>query len=73
MFCSLKKRGEMNLIYREEFFKIKQACITVRQKLGNGFLEKVYENSLKIELEKIGFRAETQEEILVRYDNQVVG
>jgi GxxExxY protein len=63
----------MNLIYREEFFKIKQACITVRQKLGNGFLEKVYENSLKIELEKIGFRAETQEEILVRYDNQVVG
>ena len=56
----------MNLIYREEFFKIKDACIKVRRTLGNGFLEKVYENSLRIELE-------TQKELLVRYENQIVG
>ncbi len=63
----------MDLIYKEEFYRIKQACITVRQELGNGFLEKVYENSLKIELEKLGFNVETQKEILVRYNKQVVG
>ncbi len=31
----------MNLIYKEEFFKVKKACIEVRKNLGNGFLEKV--------------------------------
>lgn len=31
-----------DLIYKEEFYEIKQACIEVRKILGNGFLEKVY-------------------------------
>jgi hypothetical protein len=31
-----------NLIYKEEFYKMKKACIEVRKALGNGFLEKVY-------------------------------
>ena len=38
----------MDLIFKEEFYLIKQACITVRKTLGNGFLEKVYENALLI-------------------------
>ena len=63
----------MDLIYKEDYFKIKQACIKVRKKLGNGFLEKIYENSLKIELEKHNFNVETQKEIIVKYDNHVVG
>ena len=46
---------------------------TVHNKLGPGFLEKVYENALRIELEKAGFRVKQQEPISVMYDGQVVG
>ena len=35
----------------------------VHNALGPGFLEKVYENALKIELEKIGLRVKQQEPI----------
>ena len=63
----------MDLIYKEEFYKIKKACIQVRRKLGNGFLEKVYENALLIELKKLGFRVESQKELLVYYENEVIG
>ncbi len=63
----------MELIYKQEFFQIKQACIKVRKKLGNGFLEKVYENALIIELKKLGFKVESQKELLVFYDNEIIG
>jgi GxxExxY protein len=46
---------------------------TVHNKLGPGFLEKVYENALRIELEKLGLRVKQQEPINVMYDGQVVG
>ena len=45
----------------------------VHNALGPGFLEKVYENALRIELEKIGLRVRQQEPINVSYDGQVVG
>ena len=41
--------------------------------LGPGFLEKVYENALRIELEKAGLRVKQQEPINVMYEGQVVG
>ena len=41
--------------------------------MGPGFLEKVYENALRIELEKAGFRVKQQEPINVVYDGQIVG
>ena len=41
--------------------------------LGPGFLEKVYENALRIELEKLGLEVKQQEQINVLYDGQVVG
>jgi len=63
----------MELIYKEEFYLIKQACITVRKKLGNGFLEKVYENALLIELKRLGLSAVPQKELLVQYRNQTIG
>ena len=45
----------------------------VHSALGPGFIEKVYENALRIELEKIGLRVKQQEPINVIYDGQVVG
>jgi len=41
--------------------------------LGPGFLEKVYENALRIELEKLGLKVKQQEPINVTYEGQVVG
>ena len=62
-----------DLIYKDEFYKIKAACIEVRKILGNGFLEKVYEHSLKYELEQKGFHVENQKEIDVFYKSINVG
>ena len=45
----------------------------VHNTLGPGFLEKVYENALRIELEKLGLRVKQQEPISVNYKVQVVG
>jgi GxxExxY protein len=45
----------------------------VHNTLGAGFLEKVYENALRIELEKLGLRVKQQEPINVIYDGRVIG
>jgi GxxExxY protein len=41
--------------------------------LGYGFLEKVYENAMMIELSKTGIIVAKQKSIKVHYDDQVVG
>ncbi len=48
-------------------------AMKVSNTLGAGFLEKVYENALAIELRKAGLQAEPQKKIAVTYDNAVVG
>ncbi len=45
----------------------------VANSLGSGFLEKVYENALAIELQGAGLAFEQQVPITVSYQNQVVG
>jgi GxxExxY protein len=45
----------------------------VHNTLGGGFLEKVYENALAIELRKAGLEVEQQAPINVLYDHKVVG
>jgi len=45
----------------------------VHNPLGPGFLEKVYENALSIELEQAGIEVKQQVPIPVRYRGQVVG
>jgi len=49
------------------------AAYTVHNKMGFGYLEKVYENSLAIELRKQGFQVEQQLPVVVYYDKTVVG
>lgn len=53
--------------------KIIDAYYTVYRTLGYGFLEKVYENALALELQKLGLRVETQKLIEVYYGGQLVG
>ncbi len=45
----------------------------VANTLGAGFLEKVYENALRIELTKRGLRADQQYPIKIYYEDVVVG
>jgi len=46
---------------------------TVANTLGHGFLEKVYENALALEMRKAGLMVEQQRCLCVTYDGQVVG
>lgn len=45
----------------------------VHNVLGSGFLEKVYENALRIELEKLKIVAQQQRELRVWYEGTAVG
>ena len=54
-------------------YKIRGAIFEVNRVLGYGFLEKVYENALMIELQERGLKAESQVPISVRYKQKEVG
>jgi GxxExxY protein len=54
-------------------YKIRGAIFEVNRELGAGFLEKVYENALMIELKDRGLKVETQVPITVQYKNKNVG
>ena len=53
--------------------KIIHAFYKVYNTLGYGFLEKVYENSMKIELLRMGLSVSNQKNIKVHYNGKVVG
>jgi len=53
--------------------QIIKAFYTVYNTLGYGFLEKVYENALAIELRRMGLTVVQQASIQVYYADQVVG
>ncbi len=54
-------------------YQINGAVFEVSRVLGAGFLEKVYENALVIELRERGLKAESQKPITVLYKTEVVG
>jgi GxxExxY protein len=54
-------------------YQINGAIFEVNKILGPGFLEKVYENALVIELRNRGLVAESQVAIRVEYKNECVG
>ena len=61
------------MLYEEITGKILKAFYKVYNTLGFGFLEKVYENALVIELMKLGLSVNQQEGIPVYYDGVMVG
>ena len=60
------KHSEITGLILKAFFKVYNT-------LGYGFLEKVYENSMLIELRKMGLECSNQLPIQVFYDDHVVG
>jgi|SRR5882724_4622303 len=63
--------------HRWETNKITELVIGAAYKVGNtlgsGFLEKVYENALTIEIRKSGLQVVQQHPINVKYENVIVG
>jgi GxxExxY protein len=53
--------------------RIIRCAYAVHNQLGPGFLEKVYENALRIELEEAGLCAWQQHPIPVQYRGRIVG
>ena len=64
-----KHRWETNLVTEA----IIGAAYQVSNTLGNGFLEKVYENALAIEIRKSNLQVAQQHPISVQYSGVVVG
>ena len=53
--------------------KIINACINVHKELGPGFLESIYHNALKVELERQKLGYESEKEVRVKYQGLEVG
>jgi len=62
-----------NFKYTDITQKIIKAFYQVYNTLGYGFLEKVYENAILIELKSMGINVEKQKQIKVYYKEQQVG
>ena len=63
----------MDLLHQELTERIIKVFYDVYNELGYGFLEKVYQNSLYIELKANGFHVEAQKQINVHYKGNHVG
>jgi len=63
----------MHLIHAELSERILGCCIRVHKALGPGFLEKIYEEALCLELEKAGLKYERQKPVLILYDGKPIG
>ncbi len=65
-------KGKLNLLYRDEVFKIVGAAYAVYNELGNGFLESVYEEALKIELSNNNIPFRSQVSLQIRYKGHIL-
>lgn len=63
----------MELLHRDLTDTIIKTFFDVYNELGYGFLEKVYQNSMFIELESRNFKVEAQKQIKVFYKGKEVG
>jgi GxxExxY protein len=61
------------MLYQDKTDRIIKAFYQVYNRLGYGFLEKVYHNAFLIELSKAGFEIESQYPIKVFYREKPVG
>lgn len=63
----------MALLHEQLTDQILKCFFKVHNNLGTGFLEKVYENALMIELRDSGLECDNQQRIKVYYNEKIVG
>ncbi|HHT9138341.1 MAG TPA: GxxExxY protein [Candidatus Wunengus sp. YC60] len=61
------------ILYKDLSYKIAGLAMQVHNKLGYGFLEKVYENALMVLFKREGIQAKQQAPITVYFEEEVVG
>lgn len=61
------------MLHKEMTEAVIKSFYKVYNTLGYGFLEKVYENALAIELQKAGLQCQQQQQIIVYYEHQEIG
>lgn len=61
------------ILHKELSYKIIGLAMEVYNKLGYGFLEKVYENALMILFQREGIQAEQQVPIKVYFERKIIG
>jgi len=65
--------NEKQFLHKETTEKIIGAAFEVHRELGYGFLERVYQRALQVELLRAGASAEIEKRIQVQYKGVVVG
>jgi GxxExxY protein len=65
--------GEKKLLHEDTTKKIIGAAFEVHDQLGYGFLERVYQRALQVELVRRGAIAEIEKRIQVHYKGVIVG
>ncbi|CAN5689847.1 GxxExxY protein [soil metagenome] len=61
------------LLYGDLTYQVIGLAMKVHQTLGNGFLEKVYENSLMLLFKRAGLTAKQQVAVKVYFEGEIVG
>lgn len=62
----------MNLLHRNETYKIIGLCMEVHKNLGSGFLEIVYKDALELEFSLNNIVKEREKEYQVMYKNKIL-
>lgn len=70
---STDKNYSESLLHKDITEEIISAYYFVYNELGYGFLEKVYENAMLVELKSRGFKVESQKIIKVYFKDSIVG
>ena len=60
------------LLYHELTNRILKACYTVHNELGCGFLEKVYQEALEVQLSEMGIPFEREKHLPITYHGKVL-
>lgn len=65
--------SQEKLIYKDLTYKIIGLAMEVHNELGYGFLEKVYENAMKVQFSKSNIKADFQVQFKVNFKGEVIG
>jgi GxxExxY protein len=63
----------MDLLYQQETFKIRGVLFDVYNKLGPGFLEKIYKRAVKEELIARNIPFAEEKKFSIKYNDKVIG
>ncbi|MFV1916895.1 MAG: GxxExxY protein [Patescibacteria group bacterium] len=63
----------MELLYKNETYKIRGVLFGVYNELGPGFLEKIYKRAVAEELEKQHIPYVAEKKFTIRYNNKIIG